>query len=102
VVAALKERLQKNGKLSDEVRASVQFIVREPDASFGVDLQKGPGSLVEGKLSSPTTTLTLADEDLAALAKGEVGVKELFQHGKLRVDGDVGAVHRLGFLQKLI
>lgn len=102
VIAALKERLQKNGKLAEEVRAAVQFVVREPDTSFGVDLQKGPGSLVEGKLASPTVTLTLADEDLLVLAKGELGVNDLYQHGKLRIDGSVAAAHRLGFLQKLV
>ena len=102
VIAALKERLQKNGKLAEEVRASIQLVVKEPEASFGVDLQKSPGSVVEGKMASPTTTLTLTDEDLQALTKGEVAVKELFQRGKLRVDGDVAVAHRLGFLQKLI
>jgi 3-hydroxyacyl-CoA dehydrogenase/3a,7a,12a-trihydroxy-5b-cholest-24-enoyl-CoA hydratase len=45
-------------------------------------------------------TLTIADSDLPALASGNV--KSLYQHGKLKVDGDVTVAHRLGFLKGLI
>jgi 3-hydroxyacyl-CoA dehydrogenase/3a,7a,12a-trihydroxy-5b-cholest-24-enoyl-CoA hydratase len=46
--------------------------------------------------------LTLADEDLLALAKGTVAARELFQRSKLRVDGEVRVAHRLGFLKNLV
>jgi 3-hydroxyacyl-CoA dehydrogenase/3a,7a,12a-trihydroxy-5b-cholest-24-enoyl-CoA hydratase len=45
--------------------------------------------------------LTLADADLAALCRGEVRAQTLYQHGKMRVDGDVTVAHRLGFLKGL-
>ena len=44
--------------------------------------------------------MTIADADLPALASGNV--KSLYQHGKLRVDGDVSVAHRLGFLKGLL
>jgi 3-hydroxyacyl-CoA dehydrogenase/3a,7a,12a-trihydroxy-5b-cholest-24-enoyl-CoA hydratase len=47
-----------------------------------------------------TATLTISDADLPALATGNV--KSLYQHGKLKVDGDVTVAHRLGFLKGLI
>jgi (3R)-3-hydroxyacyl-CoA dehydrogenase / 3a,7a,12a-trihydroxy-5b-cholest-24-enoyl-CoA hydratase / enoyl-CoA hydratase 2 len=47
-------------------------------------------------------TLTLADADLAALVRGESTARDLYQRGKLRVDGDVSAAHRLGFMTGLV
>jgi 3-hydroxyacyl-CoA dehydrogenase/3a,7a,12a-trihydroxy-5b-cholest-24-enoyl-CoA hydratase len=44
--------------------------------------------------------LTIADGDLPALAAGKV--RELYQHGQLRVDGDISVAHRLGFLKGVI
>ena len=48
------------------------------------------------------TTLVLDDGDLAALCKDPGGARDLYQHGKLRVDGDVRIAHKLGFLKDLI
>ena len=87
--AALQKRLAENPALKNEVRANLTFKITDPDASHSVDLG-----------GSTPTTLTIADSDLAGLAAGNV--KSLYQHGKLRVDGDVSAAHRLGFLKGLI
>ena len=87
--AALEKRLAENKALENEVRATVTFKVTDPDASKTFTL--GSGS---------ATTLTIADADLPALASGNV--KNLYQHGKLRVDGDVSVAHRLGFLKGVI
>ena len=42
------------------------------------------------------------DEDLVALVKGEAQVQDLYQRGKLRVDGDVRLAQELSVLSKLI
>ena len=55
----------------------------------------------QGTQPGATATLTLADEELLALAKG-TAPKELFQRSKLRVDGEVRVAHRLGFLKNLV
>ena len=52
--------------------------------------------------TKPSTTITISDADFAALASGKTTARDLFQHGKLRVDGDVAVAHRLGFLKGLI
>jgi 3-hydroxyacyl-CoA dehydrogenase/3a,7a,12a-trihydroxy-5b-cholest-24-enoyl-CoA hydratase len=44
--------------------------------------------------------LTIADSDLPGLSAGNT--KSLYQHGKLKVDGDVTVAHRLGFLKGLL
>ncbi len=87
--AALDKRLAENKALGQEVRASVTFKVTGPDASKSYDL--GAGS---------SAVLTIADADLPALASGNL--KSLYQHGQLRVDGDVSVAHRLGFLKGLL
>jgi 3-hydroxyacyl-CoA dehydrogenase/3a,7a,12a-trihydroxy-5b-cholest-24-enoyl-CoA hydratase len=67
-----------------------------------VDLQAAPGSVKEGTRPNPTATLTLSEEDLLALVKDPGAVKDLYMHGKLRVDGDVRVAQHLGFLKQLI
>ena len=86
---ALAKRLADNKALAGEVRAKVTFVVKDPDATHTYDLGGGTSA-----------TLTIADADLPELAAGKV--RELYQHGKLRVDGDVAAAHRLGFLKGVI
>jgi 3-hydroxyacyl-CoA dehydrogenase/3a,7a,12a-trihydroxy-5b-cholest-24-enoyl-CoA hydratase len=56
---------------------------------------------VEEGSAPATTTLTIEDAELAAWAAGKADARGLFQRGKLRVDGDVGPIHRLGFVGKL-
>ena len=50
--------------------------------------------------SDVQTILTIADADLPALASGNI--KSLYQHGKVRIDGDISVAHRLGFLKGVI
>jgi 3-hydroxyacyl-CoA dehydrogenase/3a,7a,12a-trihydroxy-5b-cholest-24-enoyl-CoA hydratase len=99
VFANLKGRLPSKGaSLVSEVGAVVQVLVREPDSAWVLDLKSGTGAVREGK-EAATTTVTVSEADLAALAKGEATVKELYQHGQLRVDGDIRPVQKLGFLK---
>ena len=102
IFKALKERLAKSPELAAEVSALLQFKLTSPESAWTVDLRSAPGSVSEGTQAGATTTLTLADEDLLALAKGTVTARELYQRSKLRVDGDVQVAHRLGFLKHLV
>jgi 3-hydroxyacyl-CoA dehydrogenase/3a,7a,12a-trihydroxy-5b-cholest-24-enoyl-CoA hydratase len=86
--AALQKRLADNKHLASEVRAKLTFKVIEPAATETFDL------------GDAVATLTIKDADLPALAAGNV--KSLYQHGQLRVDGDVSVAHRLGFLKGVI
>jgi 3-hydroxyacyl-CoA dehydrogenase/3a,7a,12a-trihydroxy-5b-cholest-24-enoyl-CoA hydratase len=87
--AALTKRLADNKNLASEVRAKLAFKVTDPAAEQTFDLG-----------GDTATTLTIKDADLPALAAGNV--KSLYQHGQLRVDGDVSVAHRLGFLKGVI
>jgi 3-hydroxyacyl-CoA dehydrogenase/3a,7a,12a-trihydroxy-5b-cholest-24-enoyl-CoA hydratase len=90
--AALGKRASENAGLKQEVRATVKFDVKDPASSQTFDLGGKDASKVDA-------TFIIADADLSQLAAGKV--KELYQHGKLRVDGDVSVAHRLGFLKGL-
>ncbi len=98
VFAALGKRLEGNKALGKELGAVVLFKV--DGASWTVD--GVAGTVKEGAAGEATATLTIADADLAALVKGEAPVKSLYQHGQLRVDGDVRVAHKLGLLNGLL
>ncbi len=101
VLEALEKLVASNGGLVGEVGAVVQLQVKDPDAAWTLNLKDGAGSVASGTSKDATTTITIGDADLGALASGKSSLQSLYQHGKLRVDGDVSVVHRLGFLTRL-
>src|SRR5580704_1056514 len=95
IFKALAERLAKNPALATEVGAVLQFNVTNPKASWIVDLT-GTGGVREGTDSKARAALRVDDADLVALCKDPGAARDLYQHGKLRVDGDVRIAHKLG------
>jgi len=100
VVARLRDALAKNPGLAAEVGAVIQLRVTAPDSAWVLRFTGAVGNVEEGSAPA-TTTLTIEDAELAAWAAGKADARGLFQRGKLRVDGDVGPIHRLGFVGKL-
>ena len=93
IFAALTKRLAENPGLANEVRATLKFVVDGNQQIFalgGADAKK------------VDATLTISDADLVSLVTGKTAAKALYQHGQLKVDGDVAVAHRLGFLKALI
>jgi len=97
----LGARLEQNGSLASEVGATVQFHVTSPDGAWVVDLTQKPGRVTAGTTESAAAVLTISDDDLEALVKGEESAQVLHQRGKLRVDGDIRVAQRLGFMKGL-
>jgi 3-hydroxyacyl-CoA dehydrogenase/3a,7a,12a-trihydroxy-5b-cholest-24-enoyl-CoA hydratase len=100
IVKALAERIVKTPGLAKEVGAIVQLVVTEPDASYVIDLKNGAGSVKEGT-GAADVTLKLSDETLTALAKGET-LRDHYQHGNIRVDGDARIAAKLNFFKGLV
>jgi 3-hydroxyacyl-CoA dehydrogenase/3a,7a,12a-trihydroxy-5b-cholest-24-enoyl-CoA hydratase len=100
IFAALGERLAKNPGWVKEVSAVVQFVVTGPDGAWTADLKNGSGSVKQGTDPKADVTLKISDDDLAALAK-DGNLRDLYQHGQIRVDGDVRAATRLTILKGL-
>jgi 3-hydroxyacyl-CoA dehydrogenase/3a,7a,12a-trihydroxy-5b-cholest-24-enoyl-CoA hydratase len=100
IIKALAERITKTPGLAKEVGAVVQLVVTGPDASYLVDLKNGAGSVKEGT-GAADVTLKLSDDTLAALAKGEA-IRDHYQHGNIRVDGDARVASKLNFFKGLV
>jgi (3R)-3-hydroxyacyl-CoA dehydrogenase / 3a,7a,12a-trihydroxy-5b-cholest-24-enoyl-CoA hydratase / enoyl-CoA hydratase 2 len=102
IFEALSERLKDRPELAGELGGVLQFRIEGPDVAYAVVARDGRAAVEAAEVEDPDAVLTLADADLGALVRGETSAKQLFQQGKLRVDGDVSAAHRLGFLKGLI
>jgi 3-hydroxyacyl-CoA dehydrogenase/3a,7a,12a-trihydroxy-5b-cholest-24-enoyl-CoA hydratase len=94
IFAALDKRLAENPGLKQEVRATIRFDIKDPDASKTLAFGGDPARI--------DATFTLGDADFAALASGKATARQLYQQGKLRIDGDISVGQRLGFLKGLI
>jgi 3-hydroxyacyl-CoA dehydrogenase/3a,7a,12a-trihydroxy-5b-cholest-24-enoyl-CoA hydratase len=97
--AALGKRLTENPKLKDEVGVVMTWKVTGPDAVWTLDLKAG--AVRQGADAAAATTLTIADEDLAELGK-DGNLQALYQHGKVRLDGDVRYAQKLSFIKGII
>ena len=97
IMKALGERLGKTPNLAKEVNAVVQIVVG--DQSWIADFNGGDG-IKEGS-GKADVTLKLSDDDLVALAKGE-SLRDLYQHGNIRIDGDPRIAHKLTFFKGLV
>ncbi len=90
-----------NAKTVADVNARMQWNVSDPAMQWAVDFRSGVGTAVEGVLDDADVTFTLSDEDLSSLVSGDESVQDLYQRGKLRIDGDISVAQRLGFLKNL-
>ncbi len=100
IIKALTERIGKTPGLAKEVGAVVQLIVTGPDGAYLVDLKNGAGSVKDGK-GAADITLTLSDDTLEKLAKGE-NLRDHYQHGEVRVDGDARIAPKLNIFKGLV
>lgn len=81
------------------VGAVIQVLVKEPEGAFVIDGKAG--AVREGKDPAATTTVTLSDEALTELGKGGE-LRDMFQRGRVRVDGEVGPARKLDVLKGLL
>ncbi|HEU5059041.1 MAG TPA: SDR family NAD(P)-dependent oxidoreductase [Kofleriaceae bacterium] len=89
------------GALVKEVGAVIQLVLTEPDSRWVIDLKNGSGMVREGTFDKAECRLTMTERDFLAMVRGEQPVVSLYQHGKLRVDGDVRVARKLDFLKSL-
>lgn len=106
VFAALGARLAEKPDLAKELAAVVQFTITEPggepDAIWVVDAVAEPATVKAGDSEAATATIQISDEDLESLVKKEITARDLFQRGRMRLDGDYSVAQRLGLLNNLV
>lgn len=75
------------------VQCTVQFNTASPAYAT---ISDGRCSVDQGQADAPDVTLTIDDEDLIALLKGELDGMSAFMTGKLKVDGDMMRAQQIG------
>jgi 3-hydroxyacyl-CoA dehydrogenase/3a,7a,12a-trihydroxy-5b-cholest-24-enoyl-CoA hydratase len=101
IFAALEKNIATK-KLNGLGGKVLQFNVRDPEASWLLDLRQEKPRVAPGMSEKADAVFGIADEDLVALVQGKAEVRDLYQRGKLRVDGDVKLAQQLTVLDKLI
>ena len=91
VMATLEKKLAS----AKGLKGAVQFRVTDPDGDWVIDLSANPPSITAGKQDDTATVVTVADGKLADWIDGKSKLRELYQKGDLRVDGDVALVSQL-------
>ncbi len=98
IFKALGERLAKTPGLAKEVGAVVAFVI--DGKTWTVDLKSGNGAVKEGD-GKADVTLKMTDDNLVHLTK-DGHLRELYQRGEVRIDGDVRVAHKLTFFKGLV
>jgi len=94
-------------KSPDLVKAAkdkvVVFKVSDPDSFWNLEYvtKKPLVRMGTGEASEVAATFLFADEELDALIAGTDSLQSLYQHGRVRVHGDIALVHILDAFQKL-
>lgn len=100
---SLEQAIQSNSdSYKEQEPLRVQFVVSDLEQTWFVDLNAEAPSVSKGPSSKADTVVTLTDEDLTALVKGEGSVQDLYTRGQLRVDGQLSNAKRLNFLSGLL
>ena len=102
IFAALEQRLAKNPKALNGLAGHVvEFRLSEPAASWSLDLRSAP-LVAAGAHREAQAIFGIADEDLVALASSRATAHELFQRGRLRVQGELRLAKELAVFSDLI
>ncbi len=70
----------------------IQFNTSKPAYTT---IKDGKCEVAEGTASSPDVSITMEDDDLVALLKGELNGMTAFMTGKLQIDGDLMLAQRM-------
>ena len=102
IFKALGERLAKTPALAKEVGAVVQVVVTDPDRDWTRRPQDGAPSAVEERHQArPTSRSRSPTRRSRELAKGE-SLRDHYQRGQVRVDGDARVAPKLNFFKGLV
>lgn len=71
---------------AEGTNCNIQFKTSQPAY---LTIKDGSCVLTEGEAPGPDVTLTMEDNDLIALLKGELNGMQAFMTGKLQVEGDL-------------
>jgi NAD(P)-dependent dehydrogenase (short-subunit alcohol dehydrogenase family)/acyl dehydratase/putative sterol carrier protein len=79
--------------------SNIVLTIGDIDRTWTLDVAATPAIVREGGDASAKTSLVINDSEFELLANGKAELRDLYQHGKLRVNGELLPVHQLGFLK---
>ncbi len=77
------------------LRGLIRMVVSGPGGDWSVAFQLGPGDIP----AEPTTTLTVSEEDAAAMERGELDPLQAFMAGRVRIAGDMALLMQMQAIQ---
>ena len=101
VFVAIRDHLEKNPELAAKIQTVFGFKLSDPDSAWTIDLKSGKGLVQQGIVGAPDCTLSLRDADWMAMTSGKADPQQLYMGGQLKIDGNVMASTKLGFLKKI-
>jgi putative sterol carrier protein len=81
-----------NADAAADLNATIQYKISNP---MYLEIKNGQCTVHDGMAASADVTLTMEDDDLAALLKGELNGMTAFMTGKLQLEGDLMLAQRL-------
>lgn len=101
--AHIKKFIKENPELIRPNSGVYEFIVTgTARAEWKVDLNASPNVIRRGKAKEPDLSITVEDEHLMRIARGELNIQMAFIQGRLKVKGDSSKAMRLGKILSLI
>jgi len=101
IFAAIGKHLAATKGLGEQTKTVFQFLLKEPDSAWVLDMKSGDGTVRQGSADKPDVTLELSDADFVAMSTGKADPNKLYFGGKMKVSGNVMASQKLAFLQKI-
>ncbi|MDD2058549.1 SDR family NAD(P)-dependent oxidoreductase [Pseudomonas sp. GD03860] len=96
VFGVYKAHLQAHPEIATESQMIMQFVVKNRDSNWVLDLKNGKGDLYQGIAENADVTMTIQEVNMPELASGEEPqLQKLFFAGKLKLTGDTMASKKL-------
>lgn len=99
----IQKQLKANAEFIKPNNGLFKLVVTGPvPGEWKIDLNKSPGVVRKGTVKNPDVTLTIKDEHLVRIGRGELNLQTAFLQGRLSIDGDSARAMKLGsILSKL-
>lgn len=93
----IQKGLKANAKFIKPNNGLFRFVVTGAvPTEWKIDLNKSPGVVRKGTVKDPDVTLTVKDEHLVRIGRGELNLQTAFIQGRLSIDGDSAKAMKLG------
>ncbi|KAL6076457.1 SCP2 sterol-binding domain-containing protein 1 [Balamuthia mandrillaris] len=100
IFTTIANNIKADPSLVSKIGGVYQFNVADGNGvrSWTVDLKNGSGSVQEGKAPKADCTISIKDEDFAAMAAGQLDGQTAFMQGKIKISGNMAFAMKLGQL----